>query len=62
MREQMNELIKAGDKLLFLVEGEDLIGFKEHAALSRDGVHPSDQGYGIIAKKLSPLIKQALGL
>ena len=39
----LNELIKAGDKRLFLVEGEDLIGFKEHQALSKDGIHPSDQ-------------------
>ena len=62
MRESVNELIHAGDNELFLVEGEDLIGFKEHTALSKDGVHPSDQGYGIIAKKLSPLFKRALGL
>jgi hypothetical protein len=62
MRNAVNELTKSGKKQLFLVEGEDLIGFQEHAALSRDGVHPSDQGYGIIAKKLSPLFKQTLGL
>lgn len=62
MRDAVKELIKAGEKQLFLVEGEDLIGFKEHAALSKDGVHPSDHGYGIIAKKLSPVFKQALGL
>lgn len=62
MRDPVNELIHAGDKQLFLVEGEDLLGFKEHAALSKDGVHPSDQGYGIIAKKLSPLLKRALGI
>jgi lysophospholipase L1-like esterase len=62
MRDSVNELVKAGEKQLFLVEGEDLIGFKEHATLSKDGVHPSDEGYGIIAKKLSPLFKRALGL
>ncbi len=62
MRDPVNELIKAGDKQLFLVEGEDLIGFKEHDALSRDGVHPSDRGYGIIANKLAPVLKRALGL
>ncbi len=61
MREPVNELIQAGDKRLFLVEGEDLLGFKEHEALSKDGVHPSDQGYGIIAAKLLPIIKNALG-
>jgi len=62
MRDPANELIKAGEKQIILVEGEDLIGFKEHAVLSKDGVHPSDQGYGIIATKLAPVFKQALGL
>lgn len=62
MRDPVNELIQAGDKRLFLVEGEDLLGFQEHHALSKDGVHPSDQGYGIIAAKLSPVLKRALGL
>lgn len=62
VRDSVNELIKAGEKQMFLVEGEELIGFKEHAALSKDGVHPADQGYKIIAKKLSPLFKRALGL
>ena len=62
MRDSVNELVQAGEKQLFLVEGEELIGFNEHAALSKDGVHPSDEGYGKIAKKLSPLFKQALGL
>lgn len=62
MREPVNELMKAGDTRLFLVEGEELLGFKEHDALSRDGVHPSDQGYGIIAAKLAPVLRKALGL
>jgi len=62
MREPVNELIKAGDTRLFLVEGEELLGFKEHDALSKDGVHPSDQGYGIIAAKLAPVLRKALGL
>lgn len=62
MRDPVNELIKAGDKRLFLIEGEDLLGFNEHDGLSKDGVHPSDQGYGRIAKKLLPTVKKALGL
>ena len=61
MRDPVNELIKAGEKQIILVEGEDLIGFKEHAALSKDGVHPSDHGYGIIATKLAPVFRKALG-
>jgi lysophospholipase L1-like esterase len=62
MREPVQELIEAGDRRLFLVEGEDLIGFKEHDLLSKDGVHPSDQGYGVIAARIAPVIKRALGL
>lgn len=62
MRDPANELIKAGDAKVILIEGEDLLGFKEHAFLSKDGVHPSDAGYGMIAKKLSPILKRALGL
>lgn len=62
MRGPVKELIQAGEKRLFLVEGEDLLGFQDQAALSRDGVHPSDHGYGIIAKKLSPVFRAALGL
>lgn len=62
MRDPVNELIQAGDKRLFLVEGEDLLGFNEHGALSKDGVHPSDQGYSVIAAKLSRVLKKALGL
>jgi hypothetical protein len=62
MRDAAKELIAAGDDQLFLVEGEDLIGFDEHDALSKDGVHPSDAGYRRIAAKLAPLIRKALGL
>ena len=62
MREQVHERIKAVERQLFLVEGEDLIGFKEHASLSKDGVYPSNDGYAIIASKLSRVLKKALGL
>lgn len=61
MREPVKELIAAGERRIFLVEGEDLLGFKEHDALSKDGVHPAERGYGIIAAKLSPVLKKALG-
>ena len=62
MRDAARELMQAGDRRIFLVEGEDLLGFKEHDALSRDGVHPSERGYAIIAAKLSPILRKALGL
>lgn len=62
MRAPASEMIRNGDGRLSLVEGEDLIGFKEHAALSKDGVHPSDSGYALIASKLEAVLRKALGL
>jgi lysophospholipase L1-like esterase len=60
MRDATNEFIKSGEKNVWLVEGADLLGFKEHDGLSRDGVHPTDYGYSIIANKLLPIVKKAL--
>lgn len=62
MRQAFHELARAGEKQLYLVEGEDLLGFKDHATLSKDGVHPSENGYGLIAARLAPTLRQALGL
>ncbi len=59
MRAAARNLIKSGDTNLFILEGEDLLGFKEHATLSKDGVHPSDEGYGLIARKLLPALRSA---
>jgi lysophospholipase L1-like esterase len=62
MRDAVKEFTKAGGKNVILIEGEDLLGFKEHDGLSKDGVHPGDQGYALIAGKLLPVIKKAVGL
>ena len=62
MREAANKLIQSGEKGVYLLEGADLLGFDEHDGLSRDGVHPTDYGYSIIARKLLPVTKKALGL
>lgn len=62
MRDAVMKRIGEGDRQLQLINGEDLLGFKEHHALSKDGVHPSDQGYRLIATKLAPKLKQALRL
>lgn len=62
MREATNEFIHSGEKDVYLVEGTDLLGFGEHDGLSKDGVHPTDYGYSIIANKLLPVTKKALGL
>lgn len=38
------------------------LGFGEQDELSKDGVHPTDYGYSIIAGKLLPITRKALGL
>jgi hypothetical protein len=60
MREPTNALIQAGDKKLYLLEGADLLGFADHDGLSRDGVHPCEYGYAIIAERLLPAFKEAV--
>jgi hypothetical protein len=61
MREAVNEFIKSGEKGVYLLEGTDLLGFDDHDGLSRDGVHPSDYGFSLIADQLLATLKQALG-
>jgi lysophospholipase L1-like esterase len=60
MRDATNEFMKTGEKNVYLLEGTDLLGFEEHDGLSRDGVHPTDYGYSLIAGKLLPVLKKAL--
>jgi GDSL-like Lipase/Acylhydrolase family/N-terminus of Esterase_SGNH_hydro-type len=62
MRQATNEFIQSGEPNVVLLEGTDLLGFGEHDGLSRDGVHPTDYGYSIIAGKILPPVKKALGL
>jgi hypothetical protein len=62
MRDAANESIKSGEKGVYLLEGTDLLGFGDHDGLSKDGVHPTDYGFSLIADKLLPTVKQALGL
>jgi lysophospholipase L1-like esterase len=45
-----------------MVEGRDLLGFDDHDGLSRDGVHPSDHGFSVIADRLLPVLQRALAV
>ncbi len=60
MRQAVQEFFQAGHKNVYLLEGPDLLGFEEHDGLSADGVHPSDYGFAIIARKLLPTLRTAL--
>lgn len=62
MREAVEDLLRSGEKNLYLLEGPDLLGFDDHDGLCRDGVHPTDYGYHLIARRLAPTLKRALGL
>lgn len=62
MRDPARELMAAGDRNITLVEGEALLGFNDHHLLSKDGVHPSDDGYREMAARLVPVLRRALGL
>lgn len=62
MRDPAQELIRAGDTGITILEGEAMLGFKDHHLLSKDGVHPADEGYRVMAARLVPVLRQALGL
>lgn len=62
MRDAANEFIRSGARDVYLIEGADLLGFDEQDGLSKDGVHPTDYGYSMIAGKLLPVVRKALGL
>jgi hypothetical protein len=62
MRQATNEFIQSGAARVYLVEGEELFTFADHDGLSRDGLHPSELGYEVIAKRLLPTVDRALGL
>lgn len=60
VREAVAERVAQGDSLLFLVEGETLLSPQDSDGLSSDGVHPNDLGHSRIAKRLRPIIEEAL--
>lgn len=62
MREAADEFIRSGEQQVYLLEGTDLLGSDELDGMSRDGVHPTDYGYSIIAGKLAPVLSKAIGL
>jgi len=59
IKKTYDNAIAAGDKNVYLINGLDFFGELKWECLV-DGVHPSDFGYNLMAKKLSPLIKDLL--
>jgi len=62
MNDAAKEVISQDSSNIFLIDGVKLFGYDEHDGLSNDGLHPSDYGYSLIARKLLPVFRQALGL
>ena len=58
--ETYNNAVARGDKNVYIVYGDDIFG-EVGADFSADMTHPSDLGYYMIAKKLEPVLRRALG-
>lgn len=52
--------VAAGDKLVWFVDGMDTMPDNDVNRFTVDGCHPNDEGYGYIAKKLIPTIREVL--
>jgi hypothetical protein len=59
MREAALARQRAGDKLIFVVEGLELFG-EPDKALFHDPTHPSDEGNERMAQRLAPTVEKAL--
>ena len=60
MRRGARKHIDAGDTLIHLIRGTDLLGAKDTDAF-QEGVHPTDLGFHRIAVRLGPTLEKALG-
>jgi hypothetical protein len=59
LREAYEQLILGGEKHLFYLRGEHLLG--EDGEATVDGTHPTDLGFWRMATAFEPAIRQALG-
>ncbi len=61
VRQAVGKRMEAGDRGLYLVEGNDLLG-PDDADAFHEGVHPTDLGFMRIADRLEPLLRKVLDL
>ena len=57
MRQAAIDRIKAGDRLMFVIEGLELFGEADKDVL-HDALHPNDQGNERMAKRLAPTVER----
>jgi lysophospholipase L1-like esterase len=61
MKSLVDRLTKAGDKNIYFMNGEDLLG-ENWDECTVDGVHPTDLGFMQMATALSPVISKILNI
>jgi len=59
MRQAVNDRRRAGDKLMFVVEGLELFGEPDKSAFA-DALHPNDEGNEVMAERLAPVIERVV--
>lgn len=57
-----NNAVAAGDKKVWFIDGEALMGDTDRDACTVDRVHPNDIGFLRMADGVTPVLRQALGL
>jgi hypothetical protein len=60
MADAVKRLITSGADGIYLIDGVELFGFKDHDGLSRDGLHLSDHGNWLVAQRLINIIRVKL--
>ena len=61
LRKAFRELTEGGDRRVFLMRGENLLGDYGREA-TVDGVHATDLGFVLMADALEPVLRTLLGL
>ena len=62
IRRTYENAIAAGDKHVYFIDGETLLGTTDRDACTVDGTHPNDIGFLRMADGIEPVLRQALGL
>lgn len=60
IRKTYENAVKAGDKNVYFMDGEDLFGKSERSACTVDRCHPNDLGFDRMYRTVLPVLRQAL--
>ena len=62
IRTTYQNAVAAGDRNVWFIDGEALLGTEDRDACTVDGTHPNDIGNLRMADGIEPILRQALGL